>query len=72
MSFIGRIIWFYIIFYSWFINNPLDDIKIFKQNNSTSDFSILILLLILYLILSGLKNSFRVTTINFLQDYMRY
>ena len=53
---------FILSFIHGLFNNPLDDIKIFKQNNSTSDFSILILLLILYLILSGLKNSFRVTT----------
>ena len=52
---------FILSFIHGLFNNPLDDIKIFKQNNSTSDFSILILLLILYLILSGLKNSFRVT-----------
>ena len=53
---------FILSFIHGLFNNPLDDIKVFKQNNSTSDFSILILLLILYLILSGLKNSFRVTT----------
>ena len=53
---------FILSFIHGLFNNPLDDIKIFKQNNSTSDFSILILLLILYLIFSGLKNSFRVTT----------
>ena len=53
---------FILSFIHGLFNNPLVDIKIFKQNNSTSDFSILILLLILYLILSGLKNSFRVTT----------
>ena len=53
---------FILSFIHGLFNNPLDDIKIFKQNNSTSDFSILILLLILYLILSGMKNSFRVTT----------
>ena len=47
--------------YSLF-HSPFDDIILFKKNNSNSDFIILILALILYLILSGLKNSYRVLT----------
>ena len=49
------------IIYSLFYN-PFNDINQFKKNNSSSNFAILILALILYLILSGLKNSFRVLT----------
>ena len=42
--------------------NPFDDIAEFKRNKSTSDFAILIFALILYFILSGGINAFRVTT----------
>jgi len=47
----------YAVFY-----NPFDDIIEIKKNKSTSDFVVLIFALILYLILSGGKNAFRVTT----------
>ena len=43
-------------------HNSFDDIIQFKKNRSSSDFAILIFALIIYLILSGLKNSFRVIT----------
>ena len=45
-----------------FFYNPFDDIVAMKKNNSTGNFVMLILALILYLILSGVKNAFRVTT----------
>ena len=45
-----------------FFYNPFDDIVAMKKNNSTGNFVLLILALILYLILSGVKNAFRVTT----------
>jgi hypothetical protein len=45
-----------------FFYNPFDDIVAMKKNNSTGNFVMLILSLILYLILSGVKNAFRVTT----------
>ena len=43
-------------------NNPFKNVAEFKKNKSTSEFTILIFALILYLILSGGKNAFRVTT----------
>ena len=42
--------------------SPFKILKEYKNNNSNSDFGILIFCLIVYLILSGLKNSFRVIT----------
>ena len=42
--------------------NPFDEIIIFKKKASNSTFTIFIFALILYSILSGLKNAFRVTT----------
>ena len=47
--------------YSFFIS-PFDEIIQFKNDNSTSKFIILIVLLILYIVFSGFKNSFRVIT----------
>ena len=44
------------------IYNPFSEIIKFRKNHSTSDFVFLILSLILYIILSGLKNSYRVLT----------
>jgi len=43
-------------------HSPFDDIIKFKQNSSTLNFVILIFALILYIILSGGKNSFRLLT----------
>ena len=50
-------------FYSLY-KNPLDVLKNYKnkEKRSNSDFGILIFCLIIYIILSGLKNSFRVIT----------
>ena len=48
---------FYSLFYS-----PFGDFILFKKNHSSSDFAILIFMLLLYSILSGAKNAFRVTT----------
>ena len=45
-----------------FFQNPFDDIIQFKNSKSTSEFSVLILGLILYVVLSGGKNIFRVVT----------
>ena len=42
--------------------NPFDNISEFKKNKSYSEFDILILCLIIYIILSSLKNLFRVNT----------
>ena len=42
--------------------NPFDNIREFKKNKSYSEFDILILCLIIYIILSSLKNLFRVNT----------
>ena len=42
--------------------NPFDVLKEYKKEHSKSDFGILIFCLIVYMILSGLKNSFRVIT----------
>ena len=47
--------------YSLF-KSSFDDIIRFKKNNSSSDFALLIFALIIYLLLSGLKNIFRVLT----------
>ena len=43
--------------------SPFDILKEYKKEHSKSDFGILIFCLILFVILSGLKNSFRVITI---------
>ena len=42
--------------------DPFNDISQYQKNNTTTEFTLLILGLILYLILSGGKNAFRVTT----------
>ena len=44
------------------VNDPLEDIRNYQNKNDSSNFILLIFSLILYLILSGLKNSFRVMT----------
>ena len=44
------------------VNDPLEDIRNYHNKNDSSNFILLIFSLILYLILSGLKNSFRVMT----------
>ena len=45
-----------------FFHSPFEEIIKFKQNRSTSEFVILIFAFLLFLILSGGKNSFRVVT----------
>ena len=45
-----------------FIYSPFEDIRKFRQSHSTSDFVILIFAFLLFSILSGGKNSFRVLT----------
>ena len=47
----------YVIFY-----NPFEKINEIKKNKTSSEFGILIFCLIIYVILSGLKNLFRVNT----------
>ena len=42
--------------------NPFNDINQFKKVHSSSEFTIIIISLIIYIILSGLKNAFRVQT----------
>ena len=44
-------------------NNPFGELDIYKNEKTTSEFSILIFCFILYIILSGLKNAFRLQTI---------
>ena len=44
------------------VNDPLEDIRNYQNKNDSSNFILLIFSLVLYLILSGLKNSFRVMT----------
>ena len=61
LMFEGIFGFFLTVIYAFFYN-PFDDIVEMKKNNSAGDFVILILALILYLILSGVKNAFRVTT----------
>ena len=53
---------FIFCFIQSFIYSPFEDINKFRQNKSTSDFVFLIFAFILFLILSGGKNSFRVST----------
>jgi hypothetical protein len=53
---------FILSFIHGLFHSPFEEIIEFKKINSTSDFTILIFLLILYLALSGLKNAFRVAT----------
>jgi hypothetical protein len=53
---------FILSFIHGLFHSPFEEIIEFKKINSTSEFTILILLLILYLALSGLKNAFRVAT----------
>lgn len=61
LMFEGIFGFFLTVIYAFFYN-PFDDIVAMKKNNSTGNFVLLILALILYLILSGVKNAFRVTT----------
>lgn len=61
LMFEGIFGFFLTVIYAFFYN-PFDDIVAMKKNNSTGNFVMLILSLILYLILSGVKNAFRVTT----------
>ena len=51
---------FYIIYCLFY--NPFDEIIAFRQKKTNTEFSILIIGFIFYIILSGLKNSFRVIT----------
>ena len=44
------------------LENPFDEVIKFKKHKTTSEFTILIFAFILYIILSGAKNSFRVVT----------
>ena len=44
------------------LENPFDEVIKFKKHKTTSEFTILIFAFILYIILSGGKNSFRVVT----------
>jgi len=53
---------FILSFIHGLFHSPFEEIIEFKKINSTSEFTILIFLLILYLALSGLKNAFRVAT----------
>ena len=53
---------FILSFIHGLFHSPFEEIIEFKNINSTSEFTILIFLLILYLALSGLKNAFRVAT----------
>ncbi len=53
---------FILSFIHGLFHSPFEEIIEFKKINSTSEFTILIFLLILYLSLSGLKNAFRVAT----------
>jgi hypothetical protein len=53
---------FILSFIHGLFHSPFEEIIEFKKINTTSEFSILIFLLILYLALSGLKNAFRVAT----------
>ena len=53
---------FLLTFVYSFFQSPFVDIIQFKKSNSSSNFSILIIVLIVYLILSGLKNAYRVLT----------
>ena len=53
---------FILSFIHGLFHSPFGEIIEFKKINSTSEFTILIFLLILYLALSGLKNAFRVAT----------
>ena len=57
-GFFGFILTFFYCLYQ----SPFDILKKYKNNNSKSDFGILIFCLIVYMILSGLKNAFRVIT----------
>lgn len=61
LMFEGIFGFFLTVIYAFFYN-PFDDIVAMMKNNSTGNFVMLILALILYLILSGVKNAFRVTT----------
>ena len=61
LMFEGIFGFFLTVIYAFFYN-PFDDIVAMMKNNSTWNFVMLILALILYLILSGVKNAFRVTT----------
>jgi len=61
LMFEGIFGFFLTVIYAFFYN-PFDDIVAMMKNNSTGNFIMLILALILYLILSGVKNAFRVTT----------
>jgi len=53
---------FILSFIHGLFHSPFEEIIEFKKINSTSEFTILIFLLIVYLALSGLKNAFRVAT----------
>ena len=53
---------FILSFIHGLFHSPFEEIIEFKKINSTSEFAVLIFLLILYLALSGLKNAFRVAT----------
>ena len=53
---------FILTFFYCLYENPFNVLKEYKNNKANSDFGILIFCLIIFTILSGLKNSFRVTT----------
>ena len=63
---------FLLTFFYDFYYNPLDKLIEFKKNRKSSEFAILIIGLIIFAILSGLRNLFRVNTTKIFTPMVTY